>query len=157
LITINYQNSITVHWHHEQYTSLLCLNVCEDIHLVFFEEMKVVIATVGWLLAEGIFSLSPFSTPFVRSPISQIATAIATTPPWWDACRRAREHVCSIVRLSTSMHTHTYILKGNARISSVRCTIWTDERTNKRTNKWNGRERESTTNRRISEWLLSSC
>jgi hypothetical protein len=40
--------------------------------------------------------------------------------------------------ISTSMHTHTYILKGNACISSVRCTIWTDERTNE----WNGRERE---------------
>jgi hypothetical protein len=56
------------------------LSACEDIHFKCFEEMKVVISTVGWLLAEGIFSPSSFSTPFVRSPISQIATAIATTP-----------------------------------------------------------------------------
>jgi hypothetical protein len=120
-----------------KYRSLLCLNVYEDIHLVFFEEVKVVIATVGWLLAEGIFSLSLFYS--IRS-FAHLTDCYCYCYYLFmmGACRRAREHVCSLVKtISTSTYMHTYILKSNACVSSVRCTVWTDERTNE----WNGRER----------------
>lgn len=95
------------------------MNVCDDICLVFFEEVKVVIATVSCL--PNAFSLHPslppslllLPTPFFRSPIFTDCYCYCyhyhyhyfevRCMPWSKRTRRFRSQNYK------HEHTHTYI------------------------------------------------